>query len=186
MSADTVVVVQGASGPDDVPGIERAPARVQIHYAGDAESLQALIPRAEVLLGWDFRDGALSDIWDRAERLCSRLEEFTRPEPLPWSTLLARRTRPPHHLATCRDTGSRQQIEHRYLPHAGDRAKYHADALASPPRRRKTRKRRRPRRIDISTRGGRHRRRSGNNHCRRRPRAGDYVGIPVRWAFARS
>ena len=34
--------------------------------------------------------------------------------------------------------------------------------------------------------GGRHRRRSSNNHCRRCPRAGDYVGIPVRWASARS
>ena len=79
---------------------------------------------------------------------------------------------PPHHVATGRDTGSRQQIEYRYLPHAGDRAKHHADALASH-RGGAKHANDAAREGSIQYCGGRHRRRSSNNHCRRCPRAGD-------------
>ena len=69
MRDETVVLVQGASGADTVPGIERIANGVDLRFAGDEQSLRASIAETDVLFGWDFRANALREIWPRATRL---------------------------------------------------------------------------------------------------------------------
>ena len=69
MRKRTVVVVQGAAGTDEVPGIERIAPEAELRYADSADALGDALPGAEVLLGWSFREGSLRDMWSRADRL---------------------------------------------------------------------------------------------------------------------
>ncbi|MCP5152161.1 MAG: D-2-hydroxyacid dehydrogenase [Ectothiorhodospiraceae bacterium] len=65
----TVVVVQGARDVGAVPGLAGIEDRTELRFADDADALAAALPGAEVMLGWDFRAGALARAWPAADRL---------------------------------------------------------------------------------------------------------------------
>lgn len=61
-----VLLVQGASSIDDVPGLAAIEAQAEIRFASDTEEMRAALPGAEVMLGWDYRADSLRDAWDNA------------------------------------------------------------------------------------------------------------------------
>jgi phosphoglycerate dehydrogenase-like enzyme len=61
-----VLLVQGASSIDDVPGLAAIEAQAEIRFASDTEEMRAALPGAEVMLGWDFRADSLREAWDHA------------------------------------------------------------------------------------------------------------------------
>tara|TARA_Y100000780_G_scaffold136189_1_gene122647 strand:- start:8 stop:505 length:498 start_codon:yes stop_codon:yes gene_type:complete len=63
------LVIHGVASPDEIPGIDRIGNHADIYCAPNLESLQAFLPQAEVLLGWNFRAKDLQQTWHRAERL---------------------------------------------------------------------------------------------------------------------
>ena len=63
------IVVHGAAGLDDVPGLQEAGIDAEIAFAPDEESLGAQLPGAEILFGWDFRGRDLVSQWHRADGL---------------------------------------------------------------------------------------------------------------------
>ena len=65
----TIVVVQGAAGAEEVPGIERLGGETELRFATTAVELGVALPGAEVLLGWDFTSADLRSAWDRARDL---------------------------------------------------------------------------------------------------------------------
>lgn len=69
MSNGPVVLVQGAHGLDDVPGLSTIADEAQLHFAATPEALAEGIKNAEVILGWDFRVGALRSVWQQATEL---------------------------------------------------------------------------------------------------------------------
>jgi len=66
---NTVVVVQGASGPDEVPGIDQIEGQVELRFAPDESALREALPGADVLFGWNFKAGGLHKVWDAAGSL---------------------------------------------------------------------------------------------------------------------
>jgi len=65
----TVVVVQGASGAAEVPGLERIADEAELRFASGTDDLEAALPGAEILLGWDFRASELRAAWPAAQAL---------------------------------------------------------------------------------------------------------------------
>ena len=63
------LVIHGVASADEIPGIDRIAGDVQINCAPDLESLQAFLPQAEVLLGWNFRAKELREAWHLAQNL---------------------------------------------------------------------------------------------------------------------
>ena len=63
------IVIHGAAGFDDVPGLEAAGLDAEIAFAPDEEGLGAQLPGAEILFGWDFRGRDLVNQWHRADSL---------------------------------------------------------------------------------------------------------------------
>ncbi len=64
-----IVVIHGASDPRDVPGLDRLDDDVVLRAAPTVDALRTALPGAEVVLGWDFRAGALEAAWGAADRL---------------------------------------------------------------------------------------------------------------------
>jgi len=69
MKDKTILVVQGASGFSDVPGLSAVADGAEIRFATDRNSLNAVLPGADVLLGWDFRADDLEACWSAADTL---------------------------------------------------------------------------------------------------------------------
>jgi phosphoglycerate dehydrogenase-like enzyme len=65
----TDVVVLGASAVADVPGLESLADVANFRFAKGAQALQAALPGAQVLLGWDFRAGEVEQAWAQADKL---------------------------------------------------------------------------------------------------------------------
>ncbi len=65
----TTIAIQGASGADDVPGIETLEGEAELRFAPDAESLRTALDGTEVLFGWDCDADNLREAWDRAAAL---------------------------------------------------------------------------------------------------------------------
>jgi phosphoglycerate dehydrogenase-like enzyme len=63
------VVVYGATGPGEVPGIEQIGADVELRFARDPRELREAMPGAQALLGWDFARGGLGEAWAAADAL---------------------------------------------------------------------------------------------------------------------
>jgi len=61
-----VLLVQGASSIDDVPGLAAIAGQAEIRFASDTEEMRAALPGTEVLLGWDYRADTLREAWDAA------------------------------------------------------------------------------------------------------------------------
>lgn len=63
------IVIHGAAGFDDVPGLAAAGLDAEIAFAPDEETLGVQLPGAEILFGWNFRGRDLVKQWHRADRL---------------------------------------------------------------------------------------------------------------------
>jgi len=69
MTNKPIVLVQGAESIDEVPGLERIAQRAELRFTTTPGSLSKSIRDAEIVLGWDFRTGALQDVWANANAL---------------------------------------------------------------------------------------------------------------------
>jgi phosphoglycerate dehydrogenase-like enzyme len=69
VSVKPIVVVQGAAGADQVPGIAAIASEAELRFADSPDALARALPGAEVLLGWSFSEAGLRDVWSRANRL---------------------------------------------------------------------------------------------------------------------
>jgi phosphoglycerate dehydrogenase-like enzyme len=63
------IVILGADGSSDVPGIEAIAGTDELAFAPDADALAAALPGSEVLLGWNFRGGELQKCWSKVDGL---------------------------------------------------------------------------------------------------------------------
>ena len=66
MPEDTTLVIHGVELAEEIPGIDRISKNIQIHCAPDLASLQRHLPKADVLLGWNFRATELREAWPLA------------------------------------------------------------------------------------------------------------------------
>ena len=69
MDARPIIVVQGASGADQLPGIGAIASDAELRFADSSDKLADMLPGAEVLLGWSFSEGGLRTVWRHADRL---------------------------------------------------------------------------------------------------------------------
>lgn len=69
MTNKPTVLVQGAESIDEVPGLERIAERAGLRFAATPAALSEGIRDAEIVLGWDFRAGALQGVWGNANAL---------------------------------------------------------------------------------------------------------------------
>lgn len=69
VTRDPTIVVLGARGIDDLPGIERIQDEAMTVFATTADELRQALPGQEILLGWDFRADALTEAWSAASDL---------------------------------------------------------------------------------------------------------------------
>jgi len=69
MKERCAVVVQGAAGAEELPGIAAIADEASLHFAPDVDALRAALPQAQVLLGWDFSAESLVSVWSEAKRL---------------------------------------------------------------------------------------------------------------------
>ncbi len=63
------LVIHGAQDLSDVPGLEDYAGEFELAFAADAAALEAALPGAEILLGWNFRGRELADAWHSADAL---------------------------------------------------------------------------------------------------------------------
>ena len=64
-----ILVVQGATRIDDVPGLAGLQDEAEIRLASSTAGLRAALPGAEVMLGWNFRAANLRQCWAAADSL---------------------------------------------------------------------------------------------------------------------
>jgi phosphoglycerate dehydrogenase-like enzyme len=69
MGDRSIVVVQGAESAEQVPGIAAIASEAELRFAASAPALAEALPGADVLLGWDFSQAGLSDVWAHADAL---------------------------------------------------------------------------------------------------------------------
>jgi phosphoglycerate dehydrogenase-like enzyme len=69
MNTPVKLVIQGVDDAAQVPGIEHLRGRAEIRCASTRAALEAALPGAEVMLGWNFRAADLEAAWPRADRL---------------------------------------------------------------------------------------------------------------------
>ena len=63
------LAVFGARSEEDLPGLSTVRDDVRIDFATSETELARIIGDADILLGWDFRAGALERVWPQARRL---------------------------------------------------------------------------------------------------------------------
>ena len=69
MLEDITLVIHGVELAEEIPGIDRIRKHARIHCAPDLASLQRHLPKADALLGWNFRATELQEAWPPAGRL---------------------------------------------------------------------------------------------------------------------
>lgn len=63
------VVVMGAAGFDDVPGLSASSDLAEFRFADTASELRKALAGADVVFGWDFRQASLSTVWPATDQL---------------------------------------------------------------------------------------------------------------------
>ena len=63
------LLIQGASSPEEIPGLRPLPEDINVVCAPDEISMIRELPDADIVLGWNFRSDELKRYWDRAEKL---------------------------------------------------------------------------------------------------------------------
>ena len=69
MNAKPIIVIQGAAGAEQVPGIAAIAREAELRFADSARALARALPGAQILLGWNFKAASLRDAWSHADRL---------------------------------------------------------------------------------------------------------------------
>jgi phosphoglycerate dehydrogenase-like enzyme len=69
VAAQPNLAVFGARGEEDLPGLSTIRGEARMSFATSETELARIIGDADILLGWDFRAGALERVWPRARRL---------------------------------------------------------------------------------------------------------------------
>jgi len=64
-----VVVVLGAESLDQISGLSEYTSLAEFRFASDAQQLRKALNGADVLLGWDFKESTLQDVWSDARDL---------------------------------------------------------------------------------------------------------------------
>jgi phosphoglycerate dehydrogenase-like enzyme len=63
------LLVQGVKHIDEVPRLAELSDQAEIRCASNANDLRAMLPGAEVMLGWNFRAASLRDAWSAVDSL---------------------------------------------------------------------------------------------------------------------
>ena len=69
MSTRPIIVVQGAAGAEQVPGLTAIESDAELRFADSADALAEALPGAGILLGWRFGEVNLRGVWSRADGL---------------------------------------------------------------------------------------------------------------------
>jgi phosphoglycerate dehydrogenase-like enzyme len=69
MSTRPIIVVQGAAGAEQVPGLTAIESDAELRFADSTQDLAQALPGADILLGWRFGEVNLRGVWSRADRL---------------------------------------------------------------------------------------------------------------------
>jgi len=69
VNSNPVIVVIGAEGPDDIPGLKALEPELEIRYPSDGKPLSDIIGGAEIVLCWDFQYGDFYKAWKNADQL---------------------------------------------------------------------------------------------------------------------
>ena len=64
-----ILVIQGAKGIDEVPRLGELSEQAELRFATNSDELRNVLPGAEVMLGWSFRDASLPAAWESATDL---------------------------------------------------------------------------------------------------------------------
>jgi phosphoglycerate dehydrogenase-like enzyme len=64
-----VLLVQGVKHIDEVPRLAELSDQAEIRCASSVEELRAMLPGAEVMLGWNFRAASLREAWSAVDSL---------------------------------------------------------------------------------------------------------------------
>ena len=64
-----ILLVQGVKHIDDVPRLAELADQAEIRCASSVADLQAMLPGAEVMLGWNFRAASLREAWAAVDSL---------------------------------------------------------------------------------------------------------------------
>ena len=69
MSARPIIVIQGAAGAEQVPGLTAIESHAELRFADSTQDLAQALPGAGILLGWRFGEAGLRGVWPLADRL---------------------------------------------------------------------------------------------------------------------
>ena len=69
MSARSIIVIQGAAGAEQVPGLTAIESHAELRFADSTQDLAQALPGAGILLGWKFGEAGLRGVWPLADRL---------------------------------------------------------------------------------------------------------------------
>ena len=69
MRARPIIVIQGAGGAEQLPGIATIASEAELRFADSSDKLADMLPGADVLLGWSFSEAGLRAVWGHADRL---------------------------------------------------------------------------------------------------------------------
>ena len=69
MSARPIIVIQGAAGAEQVPGLTAIESHAELRFADSTQDLAQALPGAGILLGWKFGEAGLRGVWPLADRL---------------------------------------------------------------------------------------------------------------------
>jgi phosphoglycerate dehydrogenase-like enzyme len=69
MSVKPIIVIQGAAGAEQIPGIAAIAPEAELRFADSAPALARALPGAQILLGWNFKEASLRDAWPHADQL---------------------------------------------------------------------------------------------------------------------
>lgn len=69
MTSNPVIVVVGAEGPDEIPGLKALESELEIRYPSANKPLSEIVSGAEILLCWDFQFSEFHTAWQSADQL---------------------------------------------------------------------------------------------------------------------
>lgn len=69
MNENPVIVVIGAEGPGEIPGLEALGAELEVRFPSADRPLADAVRGADIVLCWDFQFSAFHEAWSNADRL---------------------------------------------------------------------------------------------------------------------
>lgn len=69
MGIEPVIAVMGASGAEEIPGLDALETELEIRFPSSHQILTDIIGGAQIVLGWDFQSNEFRDAWENADEL---------------------------------------------------------------------------------------------------------------------